>query len=59
MSSISEVQVLVVDDNRQMRFLMRCLLRAAGVYRVAEADGALEAFDLLNRFPIDLFLWTG
>jgi len=56
MSSISEIQVLVVDDNRQMRFLMRCLLRAAGVYRVAEADGALEAFDLLNRFPVDLIL---
>lgn len=56
MNSISDIQVLVVDDNRQMRFLMRSLLRAAGVYRVAEAEGALEAFDLMNKFPVDLVL---
>jgi CheY-like chemotaxis protein len=56
MTSISEIQVLIVDDNRQVRFLMRSLLRAAGVYRVAEAEGALEAFDLMNRFPVDLVL---
>jgi two-component system chemotaxis response regulator CheY len=56
MSSLSDIQVLVVDDNRQMRVLTRALLRAAGVYRVAEASGALEAFDLMNRFPVDLIL---
>ncbi len=56
MTSLSEIQVLVVDDNRQVRHLMRSLLRAAGVYRVAEAEGALEAFDLMNRFPVDLVL---
>ncbi|HVY84143.1 MAG TPA: response regulator [Caulobacterales bacterium] len=56
MSSVADIQVLIVDDNRQMRFLMRSLLRAAGVFRVAEADGALEAFDLMNRFPVDLVL---
>ncbi|HWA01074.1 MAG TPA: response regulator [Caulobacterales bacterium] len=56
MSSVGEIQVLIVDDNRQMRFLMRSLLRAAGVYRVAEAEGAVEAFDLMNRFTVDLVL---
>jgi two-component system, chemotaxis family, chemotaxis protein CheY len=56
MGAISDIQVLIVDDNRQMRVLMRCLLRAAGVYRVAEAEGAVDAFDLLNRFPIDLVM---
>jgi two-component system, chemotaxis family, chemotaxis protein CheY len=56
MTPISEIQVLVVDDNRQVRHLMRSLLRAAGVFRVAEAEGALEAFDLMNRFPVDLVL---
>ncbi|MES1199694.1 MAG: response regulator [Pseudomonadota bacterium] len=56
MSSVGDIQVLIVDDNRQMRFLMRSLLRAAGVYRVAEAEGALEAFDLMNRFPVDIVL---
>lgn len=56
MTSLKEVQVLIVDDNRQMRQLMRTLLRAAGIYRVAEADGALEAFDLMTRAPIDLVI---
>lgn len=56
MTSVSDIQVLVVDDNRQMRYLVRCLLRAAGIYRVAEAETALEAFDLMNQFPIDLIM---
>lgn len=56
MASISDIQVLIVDDNRQMRFLMRSLLRAAGVYRVAEAEGAVEAFDLMNKLTPDLVL---
>jgi CheY-like chemotaxis protein len=56
MISVSDIQVLVVDDNRQMRYLVRCLLRAAGILRVAEAETALEAFDLMNQFPIDLMM---
>lgn len=56
MASISDIQVLVVDDNRQMRLLMRTLLRAAGVYRVAEAEGAVEAFDLMNKLNPDIVL---
>lgn len=56
MASINEITVLVVDDNKQMRFLMRSLLRAVGIYRVAEAEGALEAFEIMTRFPIDLVL---
>lgn len=56
MTSANEMQVLIVDDNRQMRHLVRALLRSAGVYRVAEAESAIEAFDLMRRFPIDLVL---
>ena len=56
MSSLSDIQVLIVDDNRQMRSLMRTLLRAAGVYRVAEAGDALEAFDLMRANPVHLIL---
>ncbi len=53
---LSEFQILIVDDNRQMRFLVRSLLRAAGLRRIAEASGADEAFDLINRFPVDLVI---
>lgn len=56
MISVSDIQVLVVDDNRQMRYLVRCLLRAAGINRVAEAETALEAFDLMHKFPVDLLM---
>ncbi len=56
MDSLANVQVLIVDDNRQMRFLVRTILRAAGMYRVAEADSAQEALDLMNRFTVDLMI---
>jgi CheY-like chemotaxis protein len=56
MTSVSDIQILIVDDNRQMRYLVRCLLRAAGIFRVAEAETALEAFDLMHQFPVDLLM---
>lgn len=56
MTSLADIHVLVLDDNRQMRFLMRCLLRAAGVFRISEAENALEAFDIMHRGGVDLIL---
>lgn len=56
MDHLAQLQVLVVDDNRQMRFLVRSILRAAGLHRVAEAESANEAIDLLNRFRVDLVI---
>lgn len=56
MASVSDIHVLVVDDNRQMRFLLRCLLRAGGVHDVTEADNAEHAFALLRDRPVDLII---
>ncbi len=56
MASVSDIHVLVVDDNRQMRFLLRCLLRAGGVYDVTEAEDAEQAFALMRRRPADLVI---
>lgn len=56
MASVSDVHVLVVDDNRQMRFLLRCLLRAGGVYDVTEADSAEQALELMRTRPVDLVI---
>lgn len=56
MGGISDIHVLIVDDNRQMRFLMRSLLRAAGVDRVSEAQSALEAFETMSNSAVDLIL---
>lgn len=54
MDGLSQVQVLIVDDNRQMRFLVRSILRAAGLHRAVEAEGADQAIDAVHRLPIDL-----
>jgi two-component system, chemotaxis family, chemotaxis protein CheY len=56
MASISDIHVLVVDDNRQMRFLLRCLLRAGGVHDVTEAATAPEAFEIMRGRPVDLVI---
>jgi len=56
MTSVSDMHVLVVDDNQQMRFLLRCLLRAGGVLNVSEAETATSAFDVLRASPVTLVL---
>ncbi|MGE0596759.1 MAG: response regulator [Hyphomonadaceae bacterium] len=56
MRTISDIHVLIVDDNRQMRFLLRSLLRAAGIGRVSEASNAAQAFDVMTMWPVDLVL---
>lgn len=56
MASISDVHVLVVDDKPQMRFLLRCLLRAGAINTMSEAETAREAFDVMRATPIDLVI---
>lgn len=56
MASANDLHVLLVDDNRQMRMLLRSLLRAAGVGQVSEADSAEQAFELMTMSPIDLIV---
>ncbi len=56
MPSIADVQVLVVDDKQEMRFLLRCLLRAGGVGSMSEAETAKDAFEILRANPIDLVI---
>lgn len=56
MASVSDIHVLIVDDNRQMRLLLRCLLRAGGVYDVTETDNAEHAFQLMRRRTVDLVI---
>ena len=56
MTSLSDLHVLVVDDNGQMRFLLRCLLRAGGIFNVTEADTAAQAFDIMRANTVDLVI---
>lgn len=48
--------MLVVDDNKQMRFLVRCLLRAGGITRVTEAETGAQAFDVMSAGTVDLII---
>jgi len=56
MAALSDLHVLVVDDNAQMRFLLRCLLRAGGIHHVTEAQTAAEAFDVMRSTTVDLIV---
>lgn len=56
MTSLGDIHVLLVDDNKQMRTLLRAMLRAGGVTRVSEAEGAQDAFEVMRATPVDLVL---
>lgn len=55
-ATLNDVHVLVVDDNKQMRFLVRCLLRAGGISKVTEAETGSQAFDVMRARPVDLII---
>lgn len=50
------VHVLVVDDNRAMRALVRTLLRAADGFRSWEAGDVPDALEIMKSTPIDLVI---
>jgi CheY-like chemotaxis protein len=54
MASLGDIYVLVVDDNERMRFLLRRILRAGGIWRVCEADSAASAMEQMRASPADL-----
>jgi len=56
MTSLSDMHVLIVDDNQQMRLLLRCMVRAGGIIHISEAATAAEAFDIMRTAPVDLVL---
>src|SRR5690606_3053821 len=55
-ATLNDIHVLVVDDNKQMRFLVRCLLRAGGINKVTEAETGAQAFDVMRARPVDLII---
>jgi two-component system chemotaxis response regulator CheY len=56
MTSLSDMHVLMVDDSPQMRFLIRCLLRASGIYQMSEAETAADALQIMRETTVDLVL---
>lgn len=56
MNGLEGLQVLVVDDNRQMRLLLKTLLRGFGFRRALEAADAAEAFEIMRSTYVDIVL---
>lgn len=55
--ALSGIHVLFVDNNKQMRSIMRSVLRAGGIGRISEAETGAQAFDLLSASPVDLVIF--
>lgn len=53
---LDAISILVVDDNRQMRMLVRSVLRGFGFTRLYEAVDPAEALEIMRVTPIDLLI---
>lgn len=56
MTSVSELDVLIVDDHEVMRALLTRALTAAGVISIRSAPNATEALTQLRGHPAHLIL---
>jgi two-component system chemotaxis response regulator CheY len=54
--NLSNLSVLVVDDNRLMRNLVRSVLFAFGVDNIEEASDGATALEALQKFPADIVI---
>lgn len=54
MSSLSSLQVLLVDDNQHMRAITSAILKAAGIRKILEVSDGSSALALLRQHPIDI-----
>jgi len=52
----SSLNVLVVEDNKNMQKLLRTILNALGVRNICETTTGNEAFDELQRFEADIVI---
>jgi len=51
-----DLRVLIVDDSRSMRRIIRGFLERSGVSRIAEAENGQEALDLVRFQTLDLIV---
>ena len=56
MSSLSALQVLLVDDNPHMRAIASAVLQSAGIRKVREANDGAAALGILREHAIDLVI---
>jgi CheY-like chemotaxis protein len=55
-SGLGAIRVLVVDDNAQMRMLVRSMLRGIGIFNCGEAGSVADGIAELRKAPTDVVL---
>lgn len=53
---LSQLRVLVVDDNRHFVAIIRTVLRAFGVRQIFESTDAVQALEMLKQSEVDIAL---
>lgn len=53
---LRDLNIMVVDDNRHMRFLVKTILHAFHIRNISEAGDGADALKLLQTFPADLII---
>ncbi len=53
---LTDMKVIVVDDNEPMRKILKTILRALGIRDIIEADDGLVAFDFIKENNVDLVI---
>lgn len=54
MAALDSLNILLVDDNANMRIIVATMLRSLGFERVIEAESAESAFRILAESPVDI-----
>ena len=55
-SDYGRLKILVVEDNRHMRSIVKAVLKGAGITNFREARDGAEALAILNQYPADIVL---
>lgn len=53
---VRHLNVLMVEDNRHMRFLVKTILHGLGIKTIEEAEDGSDALKLLQTFPADVIV---
>ncbi|MBT4220265.1 MAG: response regulator, partial [Rhodospirillaceae bacterium] len=58
MLDLSNINILIIDENANMRIIVKQILRALDAHTTKEASGGAEAFTTLKTFNADIILTT-
>ena len=54
--ALDELSVLIVDDSKHMRKLVRTIVNSLGILDVLEAEDGEHAYETLENFPADIII---